>query len=358
MRPLRAPLLAWLGVAAVAATCTGIRAQGMPYALPRPPLSPPPDALLRAPIATLTDMGEVGPAFVASQFSALEKFYASLLESRARDENGDLLSEVFVSRLRSAVSPTISPDFKGRRYDPAVRANGWFRTSPDSMIARIARSEVLLTSAEKADADGDWKLANEQFDAAHALLNERRTAVGRDVNWHTQMMRIGRRQGWSAYRVVELFKAAIAVDKDATGPYLAAAGAVPPRFPDSPAILEWIARRAVENTRAREGQAMYARVYTRAVQAHQWTLTDPLAAGTVQWSTLNQSFRDQFSRHPRDTSLDAWAAFACAAGDRTTASTVFGRMKEQAPDATVWNAWPGDSHARCKAWATSGKAPA
>lgn len=117
--------------------------------------------------------------------------------------------------------------------------------------------------------------------------------------------------------------------------YFQAAFASQEQWGGSMSMIEDIAQTAVRNTRAADGKSMYARIYWflySRPSMHAHVFEDSL----MRWETMREGFEDLAGRYPDPWNLNAYAYFACRAGDRAAFESALTRIGERI-DYAAWD---------------------
>lgn len=307
---------------------------------------------------------EVAQYLERDDFAGLERRYSAALASRERLPGGALVANRMLRSLETALQPPAVPS----ALDPVVarnsaeafrqsvdaRAARWVKSAPASSFAAIVQSEFLLEHGamyQRSGAAGglpaDIERGNAYVERARSALERAAVAGKSDPGWYYQMLRIAQVQAWQPDRFAKLLQQALAADPYSYDTYLAASEFLLPQVGGSVEALESFARFSAMHTAAGEGASLYARIY--------WNAGDYLGAQLFRltradWRLMRQGFEDIVQRYPDAWNLNAFARFACDAGDKETARLVLGRIANQIEP----QAWPSRVEAdRCRQWAAT-----
>jgi hypothetical protein len=276
---------------------------------------------------------EVAAAFARGDYKAIEARYATALASSERTPSG-----LFVANLlfRGAVpEPKENADVPGRDdywLPIEQKLEQWAARFPQSVLVASIQSDVFISHAwswrgagyaRTVSPEGFKKVAL-YSQRAHDALMAREKAGRKDPYWYVQMLAVARIQGWPTDKYMALVQAATTAFPLNHDIYFAAAVKMQPRWGGSTQAIASLADFAVKQTRATEGEAMYARIYWSAEHALDTELSGP----DVDWKRIRAGFEEVVKRYPDSWNLNNYARMACAARDHATARQVLLRIKD------------------------------
>lgn len=292
---------------------------------------------------------EIQAAFQRGDYKAIEARYAKALASSERTPSGLFVSTVV--RLSVVPFPVGSSTVPGRddHWLPVERKlDTWAAQFPDSALVAVAQSSALLGHgwswrgngyARSVTAEGFAKFAA-YGKRAHEALVARETAGRKDPHWHAQRIKIAGEQGWAGERYMAAANDATKAFPQYHEIYFEIARKMVPRWGGSTEAIANLSAFAVDQTRATEGEALYARIH--------WAVEDwldaELSGPDVDWKRIRAGFEDIVKRYPDPWNLNNYARMACEARDTDTARRVLLRIK----DDVVSDAWPDrPAYLRC-----------
>lgn len=291
---------------------------------------------------------ETYAAILAGRYADVEAYYAKVLKERPRDEKGEFV----LDRMIWSTPVFSSDDPKADDYWPKTDAitTRWLAHSPDSVLAAISRARALVRRAEHLQAiDGPWKDIEKLVAEARRVMDASRARGAHDPAWHAMRLRLAGMEGLTHQQMLDLIRAAAAVDPQPLLVWQEAAIALS-NEDRTGGNLAWLMRYAVERTRASEGATMYLRVMLSAYWLFPDFVASPFSSG-LQWKLLDESFGEVRKRYPKSYDVNLHGALACLAGDRRSTAESIRDIADQ-PNLQVWERWGGKPHwERCKRWA-------
>ncbi|MRH00627.1 cytoplasmic protein [Xanthomonas sontii] len=236
-------------------------------------------------------------------------------------------------------------------------AEQWVKTYPKSPTARLAYAEVLARRAWHRRGGGyantvraeDWAPFREGIEATRRYLEDNKQIASLDPEWYIKMEAIAKAQQWDDARFQALIDEGMTRYPEYYEIYFQAIEFYSPKWGGSAVDIERFARMAMERTRAREGQGLYARIYWYASQSiyDERLFTESLA----RWSTMRAGIDDVLKVYADEWNLQNFARFACLARDREKALELIERVRGP----TYTEVWKGEENfQRCKAWVLEG----
>jgi len=181
--------------------------------------------------------------------------------------------------------------------------------------------------ADSVSAEG-WKLFNEKLDNAAAVLDRSKERATRTPLWYQVRLGVARDLGADDTQYQAIFDEAVARFPGYLPLYLQMAGHLSPKWGGSYSLLEKFARKTAGDKR-HDDFTTYTRIY--------WDLGtqeneqfDLFRDSDVSWSLMKAGFEKMMQQYPRsDWNLNAFASFACRAGDGPTYAALRVRMGEK-----------------------------
>jgi hypothetical protein len=228
----------------------------------------------------------------------------------------------------------------------------WRKESPSSSNAAIIDALYWYKYAWEARGGGyasaisakalevfRLRLAN-----ARRVLEQTKAFAGNNPYWYTLMLGIATGEGWSLDQQIAIFKEATARQPLFDPSYARMMQRLTPRWGGSIEQAQSFVATAVKLTEALEGKTLNARLYS--VYAATESNRQPFSDLEIPWPLMKAGFDDLIQSYPSPWNINAYARFACQAGDKTTFLGLLPRLEN------VYRvyAWPGGySFEICKA---------
>lgn len=235
------------------------------------------------------------------------------------------------------------------------RLDEWIKRKPNSVTARLAVAAFPVKYAWMARGGGysntvspeGWKLFRERIEEGRKTMEALDARTKQDPGWYEYMLDVGLSQGWPPEMFDAVFFEGVAKYPYYTPLYFFRMSFYSPRWYGSIEHGKRVADDAVERTRSRWGETMYARL--------NWALMDfqMFKNGQADWPRMRTGFQDMMKDYPDAWNLNAFAKFSCIALDRETLSGLVTKIG----DTPIVQGWDNDvnRYQRCRAWAQ--KAP-
>ncbi|RSZ58627.1 hypothetical protein HF313_07715 [Massilia atriviolacea] len=304
---------------------------------------------------------ETARHLAAGDFGRLEALYRSLNHAGQRTPSGLWKLAIFYNYLRRFGTLTTDADY----WDSVEGlARQWQASYPKSVPARLFGVYLQLGRLHVARGGGLFSKLPEQqrhavsygADVAMRMLEQTRVLAGKanDPEWHRAMLSVAPYvDGMSAEGYRKRVRQALARHPNYHAAYFTAALYSHPRWGGTP---DGVARLAYDASHAagKEPPSMYARIYWFMDQSeYHGRLFD---AGRADWPTMRTSFEHLVRLYPAAWNLNAFAYFACMAGDFAAMDAIVARIGSALlPE--VWGADGEATQARCLAHRAPGAAP-
>lgn len=275
---------------------------------------------------------EIEQAFFEGDYQAIEQRYAAALATSARTPSGLFVANV----IRRAVVP--DPPVQLHRAEVEEhwarvdkKLADWAARFPNSSLVAIEQSWAYLGHgwswrgygfASSVSPEG-FKQVEIYGHRAYEALMARQQVGRKDPYWYVQMFNVARVQGWDRQRYMALVREATQAFPYNYDIYFSIAMRMEPRWGGSTAAIAQLAQYAVEQTEAKEGESMYARIYLDTGDALDADLSGP----EVDWKRIRAGFEDLVKRYPDSWNLNQYARMACEARDLPTTRRVLLSMK-------------------------------
>jgi hypothetical protein len=277
-------------------------------------------------------------AFARGDYQAIDKRYAAALASSERTPAGLFVAQVIREGLLPDMDYRPPPEVAWAAREAQV--GDWVARFPDSSLAAITLSNIYLTHgwiyrgggyANTVTPEAMQKLqlyAQKSFDT---LMGREKAGRGKDPYWYAQMLNVAQSQGWSSKDFIGLVQEATQAFPRNYDIYFAATSNLQPRWGGSAKAIASLADYAVQQTRAADGESIYALIYWRFRDGIDTEIGGPDA----DWKRIRAGFEDLIKRYPERSNINRYAVMACRAHDVPTTRSVLLRMKSDI-DADVW----------------------
>ena len=256
-------------------------------------------------------------------FSALNAMAAEYNNSKSRLPDGRWKLTFVFSNLEGGI---------GKHDDAAWKARlglieKWISKTPSDSTPYLAKADALVGYAWDARGGGyantvketDWQTFKKRISDARSVLENAPPSAKNSVQWYDTMQSIALAQAWPMDEYGKLFQEAVSKEPTYYFFYFNAATYFLPRWHGDAQQLAQFVEYAVESSKSREGQTLYARIY--------WSQlgllgNDTFAPGYAQWSRMRQGFKDIVKSYPDNWNINAFVYYACMAGDYETVGQV------------------------------------
>lgn len=275
-------------------------------------------------------------------YAGLEKLHDRLNSDKVRTPSGTWGMAVFYTAIKNY--PMRTRDLEYWKKEEA-RATEWAAKFPKSAAAQQFRIYLLFNRALSFRGNGkyadirkeDLEPMNQAVEEAYQRIDKMasdayKKRVNIDANWYRARLDVlpYSRNFYSHYRAS--WEGAAKEYPDYHESYFSAAFYSLPMWNGAPDGVEQIARLASKGKGA-DRDAMYARVY--------WYLDQDYYHGKlfedsmVDWGDMKTSFDAMIKAYPDPWNLNAYAYFACKAGDYGAMTALLKRIDDQ----LVFSAW-------------------
>jgi len=203
----------------------------------------------------------------------------------------------------------------------------------------VLLAEVMMRIGEGWEARGSgfantvspeaWAIYRARLEEADALLVSAPPALKKTGAWHALNLSLALQLNQERGADGPAFRSAVAVWPTYARIYKMAISLSSPRWGGSFNDVEAVVRYAYEKTKATEGAAWYANLYTDYfVGSSQYTLRD----SNANWTLMKKGFRDAMGKPGTDGRLFSFAMMACQVRDREEAKRLYDLI-DQLPEA-------------------------
>lgn len=271
-------------------------------------------------------------AWEAVRYADLEKLealYRALLQKNERTPAGTSKLAIYYNQLNAFLPSNANA---GQKKAALQMAKEWTRAAPASGAAHIFLANIVA----RASSGGNSILSSpEALRHAEIQANEQaithlkafRQEAKNDPEWHRAMVNLLSEPNAVPGALERAVQQAISEHVDYPELYFAAARHLLSHSDNAARRIDDLAMDAAKATREAQGQTMYARVYWYLDQLeYQGKLFE---RSNARWTDMKRGFDDMVERYPAAWNLNAYAYFACQAGDYKTMDQVLGRLGNQ-----------------------------
>lgn len=236
-----------------------------------------------------------------------------------------------------------------------ARINKLKSTFPKTSFSAIVEAQYWFDYAWDARGTGysstitkdGMKLFQERLHTAAKVLDDSKTYASSIPIWYEQMLKVKSALGAPERERDAILKEGVSKFSWYLPLYLARANFLTPWWGGNWDSIENLALWSVDQTRVAMGNAMYARVY--------WSISGNTQVSNIfkdtkaSWPRMKSGFDDLMKHYPNSKwNLNAYARFACDAGDKVTYLNL--RKRLAVGNALMEDAWSKDSrHEVCDA---------
>ena len=220
----------------------------------------------------------------------------------------------------------------------------WQRAYPTSKTAAVTQAVYWMRSA--ADVRGSplgtkvqAKVAEEyqrRVRLAREVLESSRAYATANPVWYQVMIAVGIASGWPLRDVRAVFDEAVAREPAYYSYYLSYGERLTPRWGGSLDEFHKFVDEAVDRTRSTDGQTMYARLYGDIQDMY--PDTDIFREMGASWRKMKAGFEDLVKRYPSRWNMNAFASYACKAGDKKTFLALLPKVESNL-NHDAWASW-------------------
>lgn len=235
----------------------------------------------------------------------------------------------------------------------AMLLQRWEEAYPNSTTAKTATALYwkefawLARGLEYADTvnENQWAIFNSRMQKSRQLLEALRARRDLDAAWYAGLLSIAKAQAWREDDFEKLYKEATRRFPDYLPLYFFKAAQLSPRWGGSQQAFSHYVDDVVAATSSQMGETMYARL--------NWSSSSStmFSDGQADWPRMKRGFERLTHDYPDRWNINAYAKFACVAGDAGTLKQQLDRIT-QAPVLEAWGSMGYFS--RCSAFARGG----
>jgi hypothetical protein len=306
--------------------------------------------------------------YSAGDFLALDAWYSTALKENTRTPSGifranRLVRSIYFEKPQGPATCAAQPC---PRVDEAFwlaqqkRAKGWQQQQPQSTLATIVLASTYSYPAWEYRGTGyantvrkeDMQKFQELNQQALRILLANAEQGRKDPNWWAKVLAVAPHAQIDRKAYARLEQDAIAAFPKNHDIYFSLSTL--PQWGGSYKALADLAAQAVENTKAEDGQAFYARIYWNLYSGLVPLNPEPFTHPEVSWPRIRAGFDDLIERYPDGYNINAYARLACiAANDKATTAKIIQQIGQDVVP-QVWR--HRTEFLRCKSWSQDGDA--
>jgi len=209
----------------------------------------------------------------------------------------------------------------------------WATEHPKSAFAHVLHARALYAhgwsyrggSYAKDVPPAAWQDFHAYLRRAAEYLHAHADVALTDSYAHHVLIQIGRGLAWKPEQLIAIADDGLKRNPEDTELIFAVAFSLLPKWHGDARILDSYVNHAVQQTRARFGTSMYARLYSMAA-GDQYGF-DLFEDSLADWPRMKASFEDLLARFPDSPHrLNRYAYMACVAKDRQTLAVLLERI--------------------------------
>jgi hypothetical protein len=275
--------------------------------------------------------------FQAKDYDGLEAYAKKLRDSREHYDGGGWK---FYFVYAGIELPEEASDAELTNQLAALQ--DWINARPDSITARVALADELVTYAWKARGDdwaanvtdSGWKLFNLRLNEALKVLNEAKSLKTQCPYWWTVMLRIDLGLSPERSQYDETFKEATTAWPDYKPYYNHRAVYLLPRWNGTEGEWESDLGESANRTSGEEGDLLYARVVWCMHKSHYFT--NIFSETKLSWPRVDKGFDVMEKQFPVSLGAKSEHAYlAVLARDKVVARKQFDKLEGNV-DLSVW----------------------
>ena len=191
-----------------------------------------------------------------------------------------------------------------------------------------------------------WMGFSTNLHKAHQILEESKVISSVDPEWYANMISLSRDEQWPAADTEALYTEAMTKFPYYYEIYFSILAGLQPKWGGSYKLIEEFAKSAVEHTKEKEGNSLYAKIYWNFTQIACCTNNDVFGDTLLNWNEMKEGIKDVLARYPDQWNINNFAYFACVAKDKEETNFLMSQITTPEP-----KAWNNDFafYTRCKA---------
>lgn len=275
----------------------------------------------------------------AGDFQGLEKMAANLRAKSLLLSDGQPALSGFYAGVSKCVEMRCGDErmaFEDWKEHEELLAR-WRTKFPDSITAMTATALYWkeygwhargLGYANTVNQD-QWATFKSRVEKARSLFEAIRTRTDKDAAWYEGMLSVAKALGWSEGAFESIYQEGVRRFPGHLPLYFLKAAQLSPRWGGSQSAYSRYIDSVVKATSKDMGETMYARL--------NWSSWSPrmFNDGQADWTRMKRGFERLTQDYPDYWNINAYAKFACLAGDAPTLKQLLAKIG-QAPILDVW----------------------
>lgn len=294
---------------------------------------------------------EVSVLFNKNNYNALSELSAKYLHAEERTSSGLWKSGLFYSGIIDQADLKIKDEDHWNNLEQ--KALEWVKSQPKSPSGYLAYAIILERRAWMYRGGGwakdvkkeDWVYFRKYIQKAKSFLLKNKRIASSNPQWYDTMISIARAEGIDKSAFDQLITEAIDKFPYYYPIYFSAINYLAPRWHGSKREIENFATKAVNFTKAKEKNGMYARIYWYASQTQYGYKL--FTESAVLWATMSKSIDDVLEKYPDQWNINNFAKFSCLARDKSKTKLLISQIKGK----PILKAWQNFGfYSRCRDW--------
>lgn len=292
--------------------------------------------------------------FLQEKFKELSMISKKYIDTEERTSSGTWKITFYYEGIES-YAINLGKDEK--RFDEAEeKALRWVESQPNSSSGYIAYTSILMRRAWMYRGGGwanevkkeAWEPFYKNIAKSKKYLFDNYKIASSDPCWYEMMLKISKVESWDKNAFNLLFNESIEKYPYYYQNYFEAAGYLLPKWNGSRSEVELFAQRAVELTKKKEKNGIYARIY--------WSLSqgmsgDPLFIGSdTIWANMKNAIDDVLDKYPDQWNINSFAYLSCWARDKEKTRNLLDKIKGE-PILEAWGGGHASIYNECKEFA-------
>lgn len=291
----------------------------------------------------------VTTSFQKDDFATLDEMATQFRTTKSRSSSGTWNLAIFYSNFRDAMYEGRQKNSDAQWKSIEGRIARWAATVPNSASAPIFLAWAQLRHGWSFRINGTGAPATEEelaqfsrYVAMSANTLERHKHVSSvDPEWYVLMLSLAKYRELKEGEYALLYEEAVKAEPLYHDTYSVVAEAMS----NSIERVNGLVFNAVRRTYAVEERALYARIF--------WAVSDrnnqlwSRIVSTGGWTYMKSGFEDMIKQYPDAWNKNAYARFACQAGD----VDLFIQLARELDGKPAPGAWPGKMFQQCKDYA-------
>jgi hypothetical protein len=272
--------------------------------------------------------------FLAKDYAGLDARMAYYAENRTRTSSGAWASGLFADGILDGTGwPEYENDASIVWWDALEeRVRGWADERPDSPLARLTLTKIMMDRAWRIRGGGYAPSVSESARAqfrqhmqrAHRYLESESKVASRYPEYYEKMIWIEIALGSDRQTVDAIYDEATRRFPNYYPVYLAMTSYLLPKWHGDAVKIEAFARDAISRSRKSEARSIYARIYWYASKSQ---YEEELFNNSIaEWKQMKGSFDVLIEHYPDQWNIRHYAYFACLAQDGKSLKNLLPRI--------------------------------